>query len=104
MRAAEKAEEFVESALLRMHLRRVAQVPFADQASGVAGLFEAVGDRGFRERQARIFCRVVAGRDLLPFFVCLLSAAARIELVAESRLIAARQQPARVGEQYGPET
>ena len=68
--AAEEAEELVEAALLRMKLRRAAQVPLADQAGRVAGRLEPIGDRGFRERQAdlpldrRFICFFVAGVPL----------------------------------------
>ncbi len=83
MSAPEETEEFLEAALLRVKLRRRAEVPFADQAGRIAGGFQPIGDRDFGKRQADI---------LLPR--CL---AARIELVAEALLIAPESKPARVG-------
>ena len=48
VRAAEEAEELVEAALLRVHLRQRAEVPLADQAGDVAGGLEPIGDASFR--------------------------------------------------------
>ena len=45
MRAAEEAEELVEAAVQRVELRLLAQVPLADQAGGVAGGLEPLGER-----------------------------------------------------------
>ncbi len=73
VRAAEEAEELVEAALLRVHFRQRAEVPLADQAGGVAGGLEPVGEGRLGQRQAL--------------------AAAGIELVAEAGLVAAGQQP-----------
>ncbi len=56
VRAAEEAEELVEAALLRVQLRQRAEVPLADQAGGVAGRLEAVGERRLGQRQA-VGCR-----------------------------------------------
>src|SRR5206468_2891174 len=68
VRAAEEAKKFVEAAFLRMELRLRAEMPLANEGGGIAGGFEARGDRRFGDGQA------AAG-------------SARIELVAEPCLI-----------------
>ena len=73
--AAEEAVGLVEAALAGVVLRVTAEVPFADPAGDVAGRLEAVGHRGFGEGKAGLGV-IVAG----------------IELVAESRLVAAGQE------------
>ena len=73
VRAAEEAEELVEAALLRVHLRQRAEVPFADETGDVAGGLEPVGDGLFAHGQPVV--------------------AAGIELVAEALLVAPRHQP-----------
>src|SRR5206468_670971 len=74
--AAEEAEEFVEAALLRMELWLGAQMPLADKSRGVAGGFEAGGDRRFGEREAAAggtgvefvakSCLIAAGHESSP--------------------------------------
>ena len=72
VRAAEKTIELVEAALGRAHGRFGAKVPFANDAGGVAGGFEALGDGRFGQRHSL--------------------RAGGIELVSEAVLVAAREQ------------
>lgn len=74
VRSAEEPEELVEAAALGLEVGAGAEVPLAHERGRVTGGLQAVGDRRFRRRQA-------------------LAGAAGIELVAEPRLVPARQQP-----------
>lgn len=60
MCAAEPAPELVEAAFRWMKLRPLAEVPFSDQAGGVAMLPEPVGEGRLIERQADGF-RIMTG-------------------------------------------
>ena len=106
--AAEEAEELVEAALLRTESIAAAQVPLADQAGRIAGRLQPIGNRRFRKRQSKSgptraaasWSVGLVGRLILRFLCRLCSllraslplVVARIELMAEPRLIAARQQ------------
>src|SRR5262245_43877625 len=73
-----RSKKLVVAAGRRPAVCREAQVPFADRASCIAEVFEAVGDGFFSQRKTKRFS---PGRPGL------------VELMAEPRLIAARVQP-----------
>ena len=70
--AGEEAEEFLEAPSRRHLFGQGAEMPFADHAGSVAGFFESVGEGRFRQRQAVL--------------------ARGVELMAETRLVAAGQE------------
>ncbi len=85
MTADEEAEKVVEASRLRMVGRIESFVPFADQSGRIARIVQMIGKRALIERQAEL--GFVAG--------------VRIELVAETGLIASGQEAGSRGAAIG---
>jgi hypothetical protein len=110
MGAAQKTKEFVEAAALRVKLRCISQVPFADRARRVSGCLEPIRDRRFRYWQSDLIsARATGALPLCPLASLTLRSlpcatlslplpcprstplpSARVELMSESRLISPR--------------
>lgn len=75
-RPHEEAEELVEAAAIGVELRRIAEVPLADEPGGTSGVAQPVGDGALVERQP-----------------ALLIALGDVALVTEALLIATGEKP-----------
>jgi len=96
VRPAQEPKEFIEPTTLWMKSIRGAQMPLTDQTGDVSSVLEPIGDRDFRSWQSLVRTITLPSLALclptLPLSL-LLPSAARIEFVAEPRLVAAGQQP-----------